>query len=581
MTLQHAQALFNHWSELGGSLSQDRFEKLLDESPNDEIKAAAKFFLQHPDLIVWMDSANGGAGDLEKRKASADGEITRSDLARFIGYVAVPESIDQSLPPSSTDARLWVAGVVDPQTHDDVIDAFGKDGEGQGSGDGISALPEYANIASGLFDERVRQLLEKRYPQEDADKISQHLDQLKKACAYLAAYPSELRYIDTYRQPGKEDGRLTSKDFSEIRKDHQARIDELMSKYPQGLPTFKDSAEANRALGNNNPALWRPGRFGEPNAVQPMSSSQMLLGRFDQIDRNSDGTLDWVEMADARERALQEQRYGEYYALDHVMRHGADLFEHCGEGMGLRLRASDLALTAAREPLSVADAGLLLPVTEANRSIAASTLLNFVKDHPAASPDRLTVGELQQLSAGYWADDRGRSVAVPDAVRQAAIYFAKNPSELASFSQLHPKDSQPLLIEISLNLLRQWAGSAEPSTQKIMSDWKDSASSPAAYGPMDPTKEQIQSYGDFFTKNFEHIDNAANPEQAADGIVGLVDLRAAQGRYLADQDWLGYYTMSWLLSTYADRADKNYEIRRSTLPPQTTPYDGELSVAIA
>jgi hypothetical protein len=581
LTLQHAQTLFNHWSELGGSLSQDRFEKLLDESSNDEIKAAAKFFLQHPALIVWMDSANGGAGDLEKRKASADGEITRSDLARFIGYVAVPESIDQTLPPPSTDARLWVAGVVDPQTHDDVIDAFGKDGEGQGSGDGISALPEYANIASGLFDERVRQLLEKRYPQEDADKISQHLDQLKKACAYLAAYPSELRYIDTYRQPGKEDGRLSSKDFSEIRKDHQARIDELMSKYPQGLPTFKDSAEANRALGNDNPALWRPGRFGEPNALQPMSSSQMLLGRFDQIDRNSDGTIDWVEMADARERALQEQRYGEYYALDHVMRHGADLFEHCGEGMDLRLRASDLALTAAREPLSMVDAGLLLPVTEANRSIAASTLLNFVKEHPAASPEQITVDELQQLSAGYWADDQGRSVAVTDAVRQAAIYFAKNPSELASFSQLHPKDSQPLLIEISLSILRQWAGSAEPSTQKIMSNWKDSASSPSAYGPMGPTKEQIQSYGDFFTKNFEHIDNAANPEQAADGIVGLVDLRAAQGRYLADQDWLGYYTMSWLLSTYADRADKNYEIHRSTLPPQTTPSEGELSVAIA
>ena len=573
LTLQHAQALFNHGAAWGGSLSQDRFQKLLDESPNDEIKAAARFFLQHPDLIVWMDSANGGPGDLEKRQASADGEITRSDLARFIGYVAVPESIDQTLPPPSTEARLWVAGVVDPQTHDDVIDAFGKDGDGQGGGDGISALPEYANIASGLFDERVRQLLEKRYPQEDSDKISEHLDQLKKACAYLAAYPSELRYIDTYRQPGKEDGRLSSKDFTEIRADHQEHIDKLMSQYPQGLPSFKDSAEANRVLGNNNPALWRPGRFGEPNALQPMSSSQMLLKRFDQIDGNSDGTIDWVEMADARERALQEQRYGEYYALDHVMRHGGDLFDHCGEGMGLRLGASDLALTSGREPLSVVDAGLLLPVTEANRSIAASTLLNFVKDHPAASPDQLTVDELLQLSAGYWADDQGHSVAVTEAVRQAAIYFARNPSELASFSQP--------LIEVSLNLLRQWAGSAEPSTQKIMSDWKNSDSSLAAYGPMGPTEEQIQTYRDFFRSNLGHIDNAATAEQGADDIVGLDDLRTAQGRYLADEDWLGYYTMSWLLSTYADRADKNNAIYRSALPAQTIPSETKLALAIA
>ena len=348
--LQAAQTLLSNWD--GSSLSEDRLKELSASGPNEAIKAAAQFFVDHPTLRQWMDAANAAGGNLEKRDARFDGHISKSDLVRYIGYMAVPPEIYQTLPAPSLDARLWAVGIIDLQTHEQVVDEFGKDGEGQGSGDGAAGLPEYANIASGAFDERTRELLQQRYAGESDEQITQHLTLLKKACAYLAAYPSELRALDSFKKPGQEDGKVGTVDLEMMRQANQTRINELWAAYPNGLPSFNDNAQAHTALGANNPALWRPDRFDNPNPDRPQSYYQVMLDQFDAIDANLDGQLDWAEMANAREQALQQQQYGLYYALDYIMRNGADLFQDRGEGTRLQLSKADLALKAAQDKLS-------------------------------------------------------------------------------------------------------------------------------------------------------------------------------------------------------------------------------------
>ena len=348
--LQAAQTLLSNWD--GSSLSEDRLKELSASGPNEAIKAAAQFFVDHPTLRQWMDAANAAGGNLEKRDARFDGHISKSDLVRYIGYMAVPPEIYQTLPAPSLDARLWAVGIIDLQTHEQVVDEFGKDGEGQGSGDGAAGLPEYANIASGAFDERTRELLQQRYAGESDEQITQHLTLLKKACAYLAAYPSELRALDSFKKPGQEDGKVGTVDLEMMRQANQTRINELWAAYPNGLPSFNDNAQAHTALGINNPALWRPDRFDNPNPDRPQSYYQVMLDHAGQIDANLDGQLDWAEMANAREQALQQQQYGLYYALDYIMRNGADLFQDRGEGTRLQLSKADLALKAAQDKLS-------------------------------------------------------------------------------------------------------------------------------------------------------------------------------------------------------------------------------------
>ena len=447
-TLQAAQTLLANWD--GDALNEGRLKDLAESAPNENVKAAAKFFVDHPVLMQWMDASNAGGADLEKRDARYDGNISKSDVNRYIGYMAVPPALYQTLPPPSKEARLWVLSIIDPQTHEEVVDAFGKDGEGQGSGDGIAALAEYANMASGTFDDRTRELLKNRYPAESDPQIEQRLQTLKKACAYLAAYPSELRALESFKvsaretyqiKPGErsddgtqvvwrladdselsvdtnrlhndlskdifqrlmngelitedellyleseegsddifegddwdtwmkftqsqgrstmppkraipgrdsgvaEDGRVGTDDIEAMRASYQSRIDDLLAQFPGGLPSFNDTAETNRAMGDENPALWRPDRFGNPNPDRPQSYEQVLLNHADEIDANSDGTLDWQEMADARERALHDRQYSLYFSLDYVLRNGANLFTDRGAGMDLKINKADLALRA-------------------------------------------------------------------------------------------------------------------------------------------------------------------------------------------------------------------------------------------
>ena len=147
-----------------------------------------------------------------------------------------------------------------------------------------------------------------------------------------------MRFTQSWRDDGAdEDGALAGSDIEAMRAAYQPRIDEFLAQYPHGLPSFDDAAEANRALGENNPALWRDSRFGEPNPGRLQSYYQVVRQNFPAIDADGNGELNWAEMANAREQALQDKQYALYYALDHPMRNGTDLFEGRGEGHDLHL----------------------------------------------------------------------------------------------------------------------------------------------------------------------------------------------------------------------------------------------------
>jgi hypothetical protein len=650
-TLQAAQTLLAHWD--GHALNEGRLKDLAESGPNEDVKAAAKFFVDHPSLMQWMDASNAGGGDLEKRDARYDGNISKSDVSRYIGYMAVPPALYQTLPPPSKEARLWVLGIIDPQTHEDVVDAFGKDGEGQGSGDGLAALAEYANIASGTFDDRTRELLKNRYQGESDQQIEQRLQTLKKACAYLATYPSELRALESFKvsaretyqiKPGErsddgsqvvwrladgselrvdinrlhndlskdifqrlikgelitedevsylesdegsddlfegddwdtwmkftlpqgrstlppkraipgresgvaEDGRVGTDDIEAMRASYQQRIDDLLAQFPGGLPSFNDTAETNRAMGDENPALWRPDRFGNPNPDRPQSYEQVLLNHADQIDANSDGTLDWQEMADARERALHDRQYSLYFSLDYVLRNGADLFTDRGEGMDLKINKADLALRAGQERISLSDQQMLLPASTQARELEAATLSGFLEAH--AKADRLEIDDLQRLSVGYWQDGAGQKVAVPEAVRKAALYFTQNPGEQAALSTVEPSQDRPhahiMLTDLKTAGSRATPQSEVVAAQNIQPPTQTEAQRALKLMPQGATPAQEQAFSAYLGAHFDEIERMENPATPGDGKASMGDLKAAQKKALAEGNWEAYSATSWLM----------------------------------
>ena len=568
-TLKNARMLFDHWGELGGSLSKDRLEKLSKEGATPEIKAAAQYFVDHEELINWMDASNGGGGDLNKREATYDGAISKSDLVRFMGYISVPVDVYQTLPPPSQDARLWAVDILDPQTHEQVVDQFGKDGEtqgvdefgddlgGQGSGDGAAGLPEYANIASGLFDDRTRELLKQRYAGESDADIEKHLTRLKKACAYLVAYPSELRALDSFKKPGQEDGKVGTVDLEMMRQDNQARIDELHAKYPDGMPSFKDMAHENTALGFNNPAIWRPDRFDEPNSERPLSYYKVVLDQFGQIDLDGNGEITWDEMANAREQALQQKQYGLYFSLDYIMRNSADVFTDRGEGKDLHLSKADLALQVGQDRVSPVDEQMVLPASAQNRGLEAATLSQFMEAHPK-SGDSVSADDLKTLSAGHWVGQEGQDVSVPEAVRQAALYFTQNPTELAGISTLErgAEGSASFMFITLADLKAAGAGqSAQTDVLKPQQEPPAQRQSESYFDVKGPSAEQQHKFWAFFYQHFDEIETADSVTAPADGRAGFGDLKKAQQKYLDEQNWEGYYAISWILSDFSQTYD--------------------------
>ena len=637
--LKNTQVLFNSWDQLGGDLSKDRLHELSQSGPSEDIKAAAQYFVDHEDLINWMDAANGGGADLEQRDAKYDGKISKSDVARFIGYLAVPPEIYRTLPAPSQDARLWAVGIIDPDTQEQVIDAFGKDGEGQGSGDGTGRLAEYANIASGLFDERTRELLKQRYPDKSDVQIEQDLTLLKKACAYLAAYPSEFRAVESFKksaemfklqagqrsysnnevvwtladgsalridrnrikndiardtfdrlingqsvsrkeleylesehgsedlfegddwdtwmrftQSGRddgadEDGALARSDIEAMHTAYETRIKDLLKQYPDGLPSFDDAAEANRALGENNPALWRDSRFGEPNSERLQSYYQVVRQNFPAIDGDSNGELNWAEMANAREQALQDKQYALYYALDHLMRNGADLFEGRGEGHDLHLTRADLALKAGQDTVPE----LVPAVSVAHRGAEAATLASFIDANPQG--ERLEVDDLYRLAAGYWQNQDKAEITVPPTVRQAALYFTQHPGELAALISLEAHD-EGLTRFINLQTLRAAAQGQGPQTALI---------APEPQAPQELSQNQETEAWAYLQQHFDEIEVADAPGAPADGQASVCDIQRAQHKALQDQDWPAYNALSWLMSNITHYADANSRVLKDTV----------------
>jgi hypothetical protein len=353
--LGHLQSLHNEWDSLGEDPGAGKFEEWAqpDSGKSEAVRAASQFFADHPEFVNWLDAA--GTGDLRERDASYHGNISKADLTRYMIHVAVPPEVFNSLPPPSQDARLWAAGVI----HDNfgLLNAFGKDGNGMGAGDADIGLPELLNVASGFYDESLRARiqgegdhlielydkfgidgpeLEQLEAQYQPDAIQERLDNLKKACAYVGLNPSEASFIDTVRT-GSQDNQLAPADFEKIYTENRDRIEELLREHPSGMPTFNELADENRALGNSNPALWRPDRWYQENADAPASVWQTLLDNREKI-----AALDWAGLTRAREQALQEGDYALYYAVDSLMALGGDLFLDRGEGQDLALSWSDI-----------------------------------------------------------------------------------------------------------------------------------------------------------------------------------------------------------------------------------------------
>jgi hypothetical protein len=220
----------------------------------------------------------------------------------------------------------------------DLVNAFGKDGDGQAGGDADIGQPELLNIASGMYDDTLRRQLEEKYPPQGEERgwIEWKLANLKKACAYIAFNPSEASHIDTVRT-GKEDNQLAPADFEKIYNDNKEHIDQLLQDHPDGMPSFTDLTDQHLSLGANNPALWRADRWYQPNADAPSSLWQVLLENENKIE-----SLDWAGLTKAREQALQDQNHPLYYAIDYLMTFGGELFEGRGEGRDLNLAWSDI-----------------------------------------------------------------------------------------------------------------------------------------------------------------------------------------------------------------------------------------------
>ncbi len=280
---------------------------------------------------------------------------------------------------------------------------------------------------------------------------------------------------------------------------------------------------------------------------------RVVLDAMNRLDRNGDGELDWAEMADARERALHDQEYGLYYSLDHVMRKGADVFLDRGEGMDLRLRKPDLALLAGRDRVDLADVKWLLPISAAHRATEAACLSQFIEAHPQEG-DRLELEDLYRLAAGYWRDAQGQEATVPDPVRQAALYFTQNPTELAALSSQEVTDAGTHRWVAKADLKSAGEGAAVPT--EVITPTEAAGQKPLQIGVREAGLDQQSDHWVILLQRFDDLDRSENPSLPGDGKVSLRDLKVALQQALQAGDWPTYDALGWMLQHFEHYADE-------------------------
>ena len=294
-----------------------------------------------------------------------------------------------------------------------------------------------------------------------------------------------------------------------------------------------------------------------------------------RLDSNGNGEIDWREMADGRERALHDKAYGLYYALDHVMRKGPDVFPGRGEGMDLKLTKADLSLKAGQDRIDLSDVKLVLPISAANRATEAATLSQFIEAH-AKEGDRLELDDLSRLSAGYWQDAQGAEIPVPDEVRQAALYWTQNSSELASLSSIERAEggAHRWIAKAELKAAAQGAQAAS----EVLPQTEQSGQKPLQIGVRGVTLDQQSQYWVYLDEHFDDIERSENPSQPADGKVSLGDLKAAQRKALEAQDWPAYDALGSLLQGFEQHWGDDGLISKDTIKVQAARSVLELSM---
>ena len=70
-----------------------------------------------------------------------------------------------------------------------------------------------------------------------------------------------------------------------------------------------------------------------------------------------------------------------------------------------------------------------------------------------------------------------------------------------------------------------------------------------------PSAEQQHKFWAFFYQHFDEIETADSVTAPADGRAGFGDLKKAQQKYLDEQNWEGYYAISWILSDFSQTYD--------------------------
>jgi hypothetical protein len=368
---------------------------------------------------------------------------------------------------------------------------------------GGATVAQLADIAEGTSDDQVRTQLKANHPGWTPEAIELHLSQLKKASAYLAAYPSEFRALETFgaatvlaTAASEEDGKLTSlADFHEV---YKTEIQEIITAHPDGPPSFNESAEENQTLGAQNPALWRLGNFGQPNSHQPLAYEEVVKRKFDKIDGGiqgaDDGSLGWSEMADVREQALQNKQYDLYFSLDYVMRHGATLFPGQGEGETLKLNHDVLNQRIT---------------TDQNERAAAMTLLesgfsedDAVKYAPSMTPEEFESEDFRNFL--------GRSIANGVSAPLALLRARYSKYEYKSDSDTYPITDPGAIAQASERemsdeaFLEHWA-TLPPNTM----DERDSLQKTRAWSIFEffdaRKKESTSDYGLEYEPVFDEI----------------------------------------------------------------------------
>ena len=164
---------------------------------------------------------------------------------------------------------------------------------------------------------------------------------------------------------------------------------------------------------------------------------------------------------------------------------------------------------------------------------------------------------------------------MPEAVRQAALYFTQNPGEQAALSTVEPSQDRPHAY-ITLTDLKVAASQAVPqdevvAAQNIQSPAQTEAQRALKLMPQGVTSEQEQAYKAYLEAHFDEIEKMENPATSSDGKASIGDLKAAQKKALAEGNWEAYYATSWLMwpaSSVANVLDAEGLLSKQTVQAQ-------------